>query len=333
MKRKILKFLKISCYLIAILFVLLSILPYLLPVNQFKVDFKNPPFTESKFIKIDGRLWHYRKFEPIDSIKGTMVLIHGFSGSTFSWRKNQEVFADSGYRVISIDLPSFGFSEKDRNSFDHSSSAHAANIWKLLDSIGLSNEKIIVFGHSMGAGVAWDLAGLNPGRTAHVFLVDGAGSFGTNSKRSLGATFMAFICKYPPLLRWVDVIAGAYYFKQDKFVDLLGSAYGQNVDKEAAAGYLRPFMLKNSGRAVIEGFLYSKKGPDIDYRKINCPVHLIWGTKDKWVPISVGESFIKKFPQSKLKKFEGAGHCPMETLPQEFNNFVLKNLSKKITTE
>jgi pimeloyl-ACP methyl ester carboxylesterase len=333
MKRKILKFLKISCYLIAILFVLLSILPYLLPVNQLKVDLKNPPFAESKFLKIDKRQWHYRRFEPKDSVKGTMLLIHGFSGSTFSWRKNQEVFADSGYRVISIDLPSFGYSEKDRNAFDHSSSAHAANIWKILDSIGLSNEKIIVFGHSMGASVAWDFAGLKPDRVEQVFLVDGAGSFGKTKKRSIGANLMAFICKYPPLLRWVDVIAGAFYFKQEKFEDLLGSAYGQKVEKEAAAGYLRPFMLKNSGRAVIEGFLYSKKGPDIDYLKINCPVHLIWGTKDKWVPISVAENFIKKFPEAKLHKFEGAGHCPMETLPQEFNNFVLETLSKKITTE
>lgn len=326
MKRKILKFLKISLYLFFALFIILSILPYLLTVNQLKVDLKNPPFAESKFIKIDEKQWHYRRFEPKDTVKGTMLLIHGFSGSTFSWRKNQEVFADSGYRVISIDLPSFGFSEKDRNAFDHSSSAHAANIWKILDSIGLSKEKIIVFGHSMGASIAWDFAGMKPDKVEQVFLVDGAGSFGKTKKRSFGANLMAFFCKYPPLLRWVDVIAGAYFFKQEKFEDLLASAYGQKVDKEATAGYLRPFMLKNSGRAVIEGFLYSKKGPDIDYSKINCPVHLIWGTNDKWVPLSVGESFVKKFPKSMLHKFEGAGHCPMETHDDAFNTYVLSNI-------
>lgn len=329
MKRKVLKFLRITLIILTSLFVLLSILPYLLPVNQQKVDFKNPPYAESKFMSIDGKRWHYRLFKPIDSIRGTMVLLHGFSGSSFSWRKNQQVFADSGYRVISIDFPSFGFSEKDKNAFDHSSGAHAANIWKLLDSIGLSKENIIVFGHSMGAGVAWDMAGLKPERTEQVFLVDGAGNMGSRGKRSFGADVMSFIFKYPPLLRWVDVIAGAYYFKQDKFEELLSSAYGKKVDKKDAAGYLRPFMLKNSGRAVIEGFLYSKKGQEIDYRKIKCPVYLIWGTNDKWVPLSVGESFIKKFPSAKLKKFDGAGHCPMETDEKEFNSYVLESIAKK----
>jgi len=329
MKRKILKFLKLTCYVLLSLFVLLSILPYFFPVNQAKVDTKNPPFTESKFLNLDGKRWHYRQFEPKDSAKGTMVLIHGFSGSTFSWRKNQQVFANSGYRVITVDLPAFGFSEKDKNAFDHSSAAHAANIWKLMDSIKLSKENMIVFGHSMGAAVAWDMAGLKPERTKAVFLVDGAGRNNNNAKRSISSSIMSFVFSYPPLLRWVDVIAGAYYFKQEKFENLLSSAYGQKVVKEAAAGYLRPFMLKNSGRAVIEGFIYSKKWPDIDYSKIECPVNLVWGTNDKWVPITVGEAFIKKFSKSKLKKFDGSGHCPMETDAEAFNTFVLDELSKK----
>jgi len=329
MKRKLLKFLKYSFYALIVLFVILSILPYLLPVNKMTVDPKNPPFAESRFINIDGKRWHYRSFDAKDSIKGTMLLIHGFSGSTYSWSKNQKVFADSGYNVISVDLPAFGLSEKDHNKFDHSSYAHAVNIWRLIDTIGLKKEKLIVFGHSMGAAVAWDMAGLKPERTEHVFLVDGAGNMRSRGKRSFGAAVMSFIFKYPPLLRWVDVIAGAYYFKQDKFEELLSSAYGKKVDKKDAAGYLRPFMLENSGRAVIEGFLYSKKGQEIDYRKIKCPVYLIWGTNDKWVPLSVGESFIKKFPSAKLKKFDGAGHCPMETDEKEFNSYVLESIAKK----
>ena len=331
MKRKILKFLKISFFILAAFFVLVSILPYLLPVNQHKVDTKKPPFAESKFLKIDGKSWHYRVFEPKDSIRGTMLLVHGFSGSTFSWRKNQEVFADSGYRVISVDLPAFGFSEKENNAFDHSSNAHAGNIWKLVDSIAPDNEKIILLGHSMGAGIAWDMAGLNPERTAHVFLVDGAGNMGKSGKKSMGSSILSFFCCYPPFLRWVDVIAGAYYFKQEKFEDLLSSAYGQKPDKASAAGYLRPFMLKNSGRAVIEGFLYSKKGPNINYKAIKCPVQLIWGKNDQWVPLSVGESFIKKLPAAKLEKFEGAGHCPMETNSEEFNSLIIKAIESKET--
>jgi len=314
---------------IGILFLILSILPYILPVNKQQVDTNKPPFEESRFTKIDEKLWHYRVFEPDTPQKGNIVLIHGFSGSTFSWRNNQQVFADSGYRVIVIDLPAFGFSEKNHNNFDHSPYAHANNIWRLLDTLGYKNESFSLVGHSMGAATTWSMAGLRPDKTSNLFLVDGAGSMGSNQKSGWGSAILVFCLKYPPFLRWIDVIAGAFYFKQAKFKELLNSAYSQTADSVAAAGYLQPFMLKNSGRAVIEGFLYNKTSPKLDYSKLKAPVHLLWGTADKWVPISVAEDFQKKYPLAKMQHIEGAGHCPMETHAIEFNTYVLLSLLKQ----
>lgn len=325
MKQKIFKILKIVLFVFLGLFILLSILPYLLPVNKFKADSTNLPFSNSRFINLDGKKWHYLLFEPKDSVKGNILLIHGFSGSTFSWRKNQEVFADSGYRVLSVDLPAFGFSEKENNKFDHSAHNMSKMLVILLDSLNLSNEKWTVMGHSMGASVAWNFAE-NYSNTNHVFLVSGAGSMGNSSKAGIGSMFLSFVLKYPPFLRWIDVIAGYYFFKQPKFEELLASAYNQKVDSISAAGYLQPFLLKKSGSAIIEGFLYNMKSPEVDANKIQCPVYLIWGTEDKWVPIKVGKSFLKKYPKATMKTIEKAGHCTMETHPEIFNEFVLERL-------
>ncbi len=119
MKNLIYKIFKVILYFLLVVFALASILPYFLPVNNYETDENNPPFSNSKFIKIDNKNWHYRIFENKDSLTGTLVFIHGFSGSTFSWRK-QEMLMDLGYRIISVDLPAFGYSEKNKNAFNHS---------------------------------------------------------------------------------------------------------------------------------------------------------------------------------------------------------------------
>jgi pimeloyl-ACP methyl ester carboxylesterase len=320
--KTLLKIAKIVCIIIFSLFVLLSIIPYLIPVNQGIIYEKNLPFKESQFLYIDGKRWHYRQFIPKNETKANIILIHGFSGSTFSWRNNQQVLADSGYHVISIDLPAFGYSEKNNNAFDHSAIGHANNIWKLIDSLDLKADSFAVIGHSMGAAVAWSFAGLRPQSILNVFLVDGAGSMGS-SKGSWSSSVLKFCMKYPPLLRWADVLGGTMFFKQKKFVKLLNSAYSQKADSVSAAGYLAPFMLKNSGRAVIESFIYNKNHTEPDYTKLKCPVQLIWGSNDKWLPISLGEKFIEKYPSANLYKIEGAGHCPMETHSKDFNSYIL----------
>jgi 2-hydroxy-6-oxonona-2,4-dienedioate hydrolase len=328
MKKKLLLILKISVYIIIGLFIFLSIIPYLLPINNKKADTAKLPFSESRFVKIDNKLWHYRKFEPKTEKKGTIVLVHGFSGSTFSWRNNQEVFADSGYLVFSFDMPAFGYSEKENNRFDHSAQAQAKSIWRIIDSIESVQDKISVFGHSMGAGIAWMMAGQRPEMINNVYLVDGAGQFSELKSSGFLASLLNITLKYPPLLRWVDVMASNFYLKQHKFEELLSSAYGQKADSVAAAGYLAPFLLKNSGRAIIEGFLYSQNHAVPDFSKLNAPVHLIWGTKDAWVPISVADKFKERYQKAILFKIEGAGHCPMETHAKIFNDFIFKTIDQ-----
>jgi pimeloyl-ACP methyl ester carboxylesterase len=306
--------------LFLMLFIIFSILPYCVPIYDNEVKEGDKPFENSQFMQIDGKRWHYRIFSPLMAPKGQVLLIHGFSGSTFSWRYNYNALTEAGYRVLAIDLPAFGFSEKKNNRFDHSAHAHAEKIWHLIDSIGFDQENWNVVGHSMGAGIAWRVAGLQPQRSASVTLVDGGADHG---KKGKSPSFLRFFLKYPPLLRWADVIAGSLYFKEEKFEELLTSAYSQSASKEAAQGYLRPFQLKFSARAVVEAVLYSKAMPAIDYSAVDCPVHLIWGTKDNWVPFSQAERFKIFFPQAKIHEIEGAGHCPMETHWKTFNPLLL----------
>ncbi len=67
---------------------LILAIPYFIPLKP-TLDYSEPTllFPNSKIDKIQDVLVHYRVFEPTIPKKGNILMIHGFSGSTFSWRK------------------------------------------------------------------------------------------------------------------------------------------------------------------------------------------------------------------------------------------------------
>src|SRR5687768_8053800 len=64
----------------------------------------------SHFVYVDGARVHYQEFG--DASKPTIVLIHGYTASTYVWKTAAPMLAEAGFRVIALDLLGFGFSEK-----------------------------------------------------------------------------------------------------------------------------------------------------------------------------------------------------------------------------
>ena len=53
------------------------------------------------------------------------------------------------------------------------------------------------------------------------------------------------------------------------------------------------------------------------------PILLVWGSQDRFVPISVGQKIARQYPWLKLLIIEKTGHCPHDESWQEFNHSVL----------
>ena len=75
--------LKRIAIIILFLFVLLSIAPYILPLKALPGEPFEPAFANSQFAEIDGLKIHYRLWGEDGGAAGNVLLIHGFSGSTF----------------------------------------------------------------------------------------------------------------------------------------------------------------------------------------------------------------------------------------------------------
>ena len=99
-----------------------------------------------------------------------LLLIHGLGTNAKSWIKNIPALSKE-YRVIAVDLPGYGKSEK--GNYKYSMSFYAQVLTEMLDVLGI--EKATFVGHSMGGQIAMVTALTYPDMVDKLVLVDPAG--------------------------------------------------------------------------------------------------------------------------------------------------------------
>lgn len=317
------RWLKRIAITLAVLFVLLSILPWLLPRGSEATALPGQPFADSRVTTLDGVRWHTRAAGPDG--RPLVVLIHGFAGSTASWERTRPVLHGRGWRTLAIDLPAFGYSSRDPLPVDES-----AQLWELIEA-ECQSQPVALVGHSMGAAVVTRLALTRPESTQGLILVDGGPALGDSRSGSWRGATLRTLLAYPPVPRWIDWYASHRLYTPEAFAELLGSAYGRTPTPAEIEAYLAPMRVEGTSAAILARM--SRRGeplPTDVASRLTLPVTLIWGRNDTWVPLAVGERAQQRLPQAELKVIEGAGHNPMETHPEAFTLLLLQALDNAI---
>jgi len=127
-------------------------------------------------LNVDGLTLHY-------DVRGSgapVVLLHGFTSSLAgNWGRRGwiDFLADGGYRVVGLDFPSHGESERVYDASRVTTENLAADVVALLDHLDI--DRADLFGFSMGGGVALKLASDYPGRVGRI-IVSGVGDAALN---------------------------------------------------------------------------------------------------------------------------------------------------------
>lgn len=101
----------------------------------------------------------------------TLLLIHGLAGNAGFWRYNIPELARH-YRVIAVDLPGYGRSQKDA-TYPYDMVFYAETLSRLIAELGL--QQVVPVGHSMGGQIAMTLALRHPGQVSRLVLAAPAG--------------------------------------------------------------------------------------------------------------------------------------------------------------
>jgi pimeloyl-ACP methyl ester carboxylesterase len=288
------------------------------------------PSFESKTVTIDGINIHY----VCGGSGPPLVLVHGLgSSAAVEFYYNLEPLA-AQHRVLAIDLPGFGKSDKPILAYTIELFVKAVS--ELMACEGIT--RAAVMGVSMGGRVALGLALDSPELVERLVLVDALGvgpprrvlAYRVLLTRGLGeltlrGTARALRRMNPATIRrlW------GWYLRRPTRVEATWSDerianHGMLLSSpEYRAAYL-------SALRSIAGMTQLRNGVDVGDRlpELHMPTLLIWGRHDHIFPPSHAESAKDKLPRGRVVIFEDSGHTPQMEEPERFNRLVLDFLAE-----
>lgn len=242
----------------------------------------------------------------------TLLLLHGFGSSTFSWRKVTEPLG-RGARVIAFDRPGFGFSERPAVTASlnpYTPEAQTTLTLELMDALNIG--QAVLVGHSVGAAVAVELALAHPERVAGLVLVSPVLRSGGPS------ALVRTVFNTPQATRVGPYIVRQ--FAEEPGFELLRRRYADpsTLTDADIAGYQRPFGATNWDQALWE---VTKANRPVDLLprlgELQVPTFVVAGAEDEIVPLEQQQQ-IAEAVGGDIEVLEGCGHALQDECPQRF---------------
>jgi pimeloyl-ACP methyl ester carboxylesterase len=306
------QFLKLVVLVIGIAVLTLTIFWFAHPADiSFDEARANVPFADSShFVEIDGVRLHYQ-----EKGNGTpLVLLHGYTSSTYSWKDVFEPLSKK-FRVVAVDLKGFGFSAKPDG--DYTRRAQAVLIAHLLEKLNI--EKAWLCASSMGGEVALNVAVANPQHVAGLILIDSAGV----TVAGTGSLAPGYL-----LIPVVGRILTAVALRSDKLVraGLEKSFYDKTrVTQDRVTAYYRPLQTRGGQLAALRARTQAGEfHVEAQLNAINVRTLILWGAQDELNPLEAGRKMNSLIKNSKLVILENCGHLPQEEKPERVVDEIIK---------
>jgi epoxide hydrolase 4 len=284
-----------------------------------------PDLVEHRYVDFGDVRLHY-----VEAGEGPLVvLLHGFPQFWYMWRFQIPALAEAGFRVVAPDMRGYNLSEKPRGVRNYRIELLARDVERLILACG--EESAAVVGHDWGAVVAWATAMRHPGRVRRLGIlnVPHPERFARGLLRPaqlLRSSYMFFF-QVPRLpekalaardfaslryaLRYEPVHPVAF---TDGDIERYVEALARPGALTAALNYYRALFRRNplKARALL--------------RRIEAPVIVIWGERDRFLGKELAEPDPCWVPNLRLERLPHASHFVAEDRSDEVNLFLLEFL-------
>lgn len=236
--------------------------------------------------------------------KETVVLLHGFGASSYSWRHLIPELAKS-FRVVAPDFSGFGYTERPRDPASYTREGQARLALGVLDALGVERAHFV--GHSYGGSLTLYLAARHPERVRSIVLIDSAAPTFPNDRRSrLGS------------LRPVNALFLRLLLRPNRVRKSLANTFydGTLATPELAHEYQERLAVEGVGDAYRGLTVPTRDDFRVDLAKIDLPALVVWGADDPLIKVEDGRRAAETLG-ARFVVMEKVGHVPMEERPEE----------------
>ncbi len=248
--------------------------------------------------------------------KITVLLVHGTGSWWGIWEETVDKLVSNDYRVITIDLPPFGYSTKYVWPENYTRPKQAERIRQIIEKLDLKNVYLIA--HSIWARSAVELVMESSNVVQSLILVDPAlwlneaGQFDQNNPNPVvKQIFWISLLRH---LITTSVLTNTFFTKKifSWFVHDPDS-----ISKKNLAIIQKPYNLRWYSQWSADWIFSMFFNPDMSistdfskYNTITIPVCMIWGDLDTVTPLSQAYTLLWLIPSSTLHIVKGVGHIP-----------------------
>ncbi|WP_420413232.1 alpha/beta fold hydrolase [Roseibium sp.] len=234
-----------------------------------------------------------------------LVLVHGTPFSSQVWRKIAPLLAER-WTVYFFDLIGYGQSEQ-REGQDVSLAVQNGLLAALFNHWGLERPELLC--HDFGGATVLRAYYLNNLRYKRMTIFDPV------AVAPWGSPFVAHVRQYEA------AFAGLPGYAHEALLrSYLQSAAHRQLTEDALQTYMAPW-LGDAGQPAFYrqiAQMDQKYTDEIEsrYATLDCPVTLLWGEKDEWIPLDRGEKLASLLTGGKIKVIPDAGHLVQEDAPE-----------------
>jgi pimeloyl-ACP methyl ester carboxylesterase len=244
-----------------------------------------------------------------------LLLVHGIGDSSSTWLDVLDGLAET-HTVIAPDLLGHGASDKPRA--DYSVGGFANAMRDLLVLLGV--ERATVVGHSLGGGVAMQLAYQYPELVERLVLV-ASGGLGREVNPVLrltslpGASVAVGVSTRAPVrlpALAASRLAARAGLLEASDVEEVADIWAALRDPRTRRAFLRTL------RSVVDGRGQSFTARDRLYLAAEIPTLLVWGERDPLIPVRHAHAAAAALPGLRVEVVPRAGHLPHRSDPRRF---------------
>jgi len=270
------------------------------------IERAHPP--SGRFVAVNGGRMHVLELGPSDGDELPVVLLHGASGNLEDMRLALGDKLALRRRVVLIDRPGHGWSERPGGDRDAAPARQAMLIAEVLDALKV--KRAVLVSHSFAGSVATAFALAYPHRVAGLVLTapvthpwpGGIAWYYTLASRPVIGPLFAHTFALPAGILVLDSGSRGVFAPQP-----MPDSY---VERAAIALVLRPAQFLANARDVYELKQFvSAQAPR--YGEISAPTVIITGDRDDTVSRVIhSEALARTLPQAELIVLPGVGHMP-----------------------
>jgi pimeloyl-ACP methyl ester carboxylesterase len=244
-----------------------------------------------------------------------VVLVHGITSTSATWANVLPYLAER-FTVVAPDLLGHGESAKPRG--DYSLGAYASGIRDLM--LALGHDRATFVGHSLGGGVAMQLAYQFPEHCERLVLVS-SGGLGREITALLRAASLPGSELVLPVLvdgrilgvgRLAARLLGRIGLRVHTDLGEVLRGHASLSDGEARAAFLHTL------RTIVDARGQRVDATDRLYLAESIPFMIVWGEHDPIIPVEHGRAAHRLVAGSRLEVFPAAGHFPHLDDPLRF---------------